>query len=110
MKFKGTGTVWNPYKKCPLVRFGKESIVDVKDEETIDMLIEFGYKPLEDFIDVAFEEVEEVDFEGMTKNQLYEYIEENGGNVSPEIKRLNKKDLIDLVEKGFFYEEPLGES
>lgn len=59
MIFKGNGIVWDKDKNKPLISFGKEKEVDVYDNYIKDKLLDLGYKPEQEFIDVEYEEVKE---------------------------------------------------
>ena len=103
MKFKGHGTIWNPDRNCVLVRFGKESIIDISDQYVIDKLRELGYAPENEFVDVEYEEiideVAQIDLSEMKKAELIDYIKKNIEDTPSGYERMKKSDLIDLANE-----------
>lgn len=68
MRFNGNGIVWDALKNRKLIDFGKAQNVNVYDEYVIEKLLELGYKPAMEFIDVEFEEVTSNKKEDKIKN------------------------------------------
>ena len=57
MRFNGNGIIWDAERNRQLINFGKEKSINIYDEYIIQKLLNIGYKPTEEFIDVEFEEV-----------------------------------------------------
>lgn len=104
MKFRGNGSIWDSTKQKTLIRFGKEKIIDVTDKYIIDRLLELGYLPEIDKVNVIDAEFTVIDDKveeeliDLSKKELIAIIENDSNLKVKGYKKFNKEQLRKIIK------------